>query len=291
MSRRRDLMMAARRSRFVGILDRVPGAVAAWSDLPLSAAMVGQPAMRLREDGGSTEADFWKRTNGDFLTGAGQTVAEWLTANEASNPYTASYYDQSGNGINLVQASGASQPLFDPTTGGVRSSSFNHADRQMFSSANVGIGTYSIFSVFSATETGLVYEHGVDATANGCYLRGHEGGTQMTSLVGRSSAYSTKIGSTAMAPSGVAVFRHSFDGTHAGNVIWKNGVNLNVTTWWQADNPGSSVLSAVLYVGRSVSFSSTGMRLSALLVYSPKLSADAEAAVEALLAEAYGVAL
>lgn len=87
--------------RFGGplLLDTFPGAAAAYSLRRLRLAYVG-PVVRVRRSSDNTEQDFnaAQLTDGTLLTFCG-----------AGNGFVRTWYDQSGNGRNLEQATSASQ--------------------------------------------------------------------------------------------------------------------------------------------------------------------------------------
>lgn len=94
---------------FVGLLDAVPGAVAAYSVTRKLRAGYSGPLVRLREDAGNTDRDFYANGSGFLDT----TVAEaWRVATGATNLFIPKVYDQSGNGFDAVQATAGNQPKY-----------------------------------------------------------------------------------------------------------------------------------------------------------------------------------
>jgi hypothetical protein len=90
-----------RRPSFRGLLDDYPGAAAAYSLRPLSAAWRTQPVVRVRRSNDDAEADF---TAAEVADG---TLAGWTGANDG---FVVTWYDQSGNTRNATQATPANQP-------------------------------------------------------------------------------------------------------------------------------------------------------------------------------------
>lgn len=86
-------------------LDTYTNAAVAYSFRKLRAAYAGS-AVRIREDGGNTEADIGFDANGDFDTAA---AASHIGAN---NGFIVTWYDQSGNGDDATQATAANQPAY-----------------------------------------------------------------------------------------------------------------------------------------------------------------------------------
>ena len=99
------------RRKTPGLLDdgRVPAAAAAYSLRHLTERYTG-PLVRLREDAGDTLSDFYL-IGGELRTAAGLSVAQWLTAEGASNAYVRVWYDQSGNGHDVSQTTDSLQPI------------------------------------------------------------------------------------------------------------------------------------------------------------------------------------
>ena len=104
---------------FSGIADDWTNLLAIWSLRVMRTDMVGEPIVRLREDNGDTEADFSIASadlnadgTGTLKNSSSQTVAAWLTANSASNPYIADWYDQFGS-LDASQNTTGDQPLYN----------------------------------------------------------------------------------------------------------------------------------------------------------------------------------
>ena len=81
------------------LLDEYSGASAAYSLRQLSASTTN--VVRVRESVGSTEQDF---TSSEITDG---TLTTFTGANDG---YIVTWYDQSGNGVNVTQATASSQP-------------------------------------------------------------------------------------------------------------------------------------------------------------------------------------
>ena len=83
------------------LLDEYPNAAAAYSLRELSTAFVGQPVVRVRRSSDNTEQDFTATeiTDGTLTTFTG-----------ANDGFVTTWYDQSGNGVDGVQATANIQP-------------------------------------------------------------------------------------------------------------------------------------------------------------------------------------
>jgi hypothetical protein len=76
-------------------------AAAAYSLRELSTAFVGQPVVRVRRSSDNTEQDF---------TAAEITDGTLTTFTGANDGFVTTWYDQSGNGVNVLQSSASLQP-------------------------------------------------------------------------------------------------------------------------------------------------------------------------------------
>jgi len=92
-----------RRGGFTGVLDLYPNAAMAYSLRKLRAAYSGS-AVRIRRSSDNAETDIGFLANGDFDSAAGVSFCG------AGNGFITTWYDQSGNGTNAVNAVAASQP-------------------------------------------------------------------------------------------------------------------------------------------------------------------------------------
>ena len=89
------------------LLDDYRGAAAAYSVRKLSQWHTGS-CMRIREDSGNTETDIGFDINGDLDTAAIKSFCD--AAGSGVNGYVVTWYDQSGNGQDVTQATAANQP-------------------------------------------------------------------------------------------------------------------------------------------------------------------------------------
>jgi hypothetical protein len=94
-------------SNFVAtmLLDVYPNAGAAYGFRKLRAAYGGS-AVRIRESGSNGEADIGFTAGGDFDTAAAATHIG------ANTGFIVTWYDQSGNGLDITQATAANQPTY-----------------------------------------------------------------------------------------------------------------------------------------------------------------------------------
>lgn len=121
-------LTAKHATTFNGILDEVGSAAVAYSLRLLTGNHYLLPVVRLREDNGDTERDFWVKEPdangvGELRNAIGQTVSEWLTATGASNAYVVTWYDQVGTN-NASQSTSGNQPLY--SSGNIDYNGTNH---------------------------------------------------------------------------------------------------------------------------------------------------------------------
>jgi hypothetical protein len=142
---------------FQGLLDLYPNAAAAYSLRKLRAAYSGA-AVRIRRSSDNDESDIGFLNN-EFDSAAAQTFCG------AGNGFITTWYDQSGNSLNVVQTTAASQPQI--VSSGVVIS-FNSKSSIEFDGTNdflnggdildAGSNSYCSFSVVkSDTTDGTIY--------------------------------------------------------------------------------------------------------------------------------------
>lgn len=89
---------------FTGVLDTYSSAAGAWSVRRLSSTYTGS-ILTVRRASDNTTQNIGYNTNGDLDT---STISSFCAGTEG---YVTTFYDQSGNGINLSQATNVRQPL------------------------------------------------------------------------------------------------------------------------------------------------------------------------------------
>lgn len=124
---------------YAGPGDVVAGAAAWWGLRAYTLASIGVNAVRLRESGGNTEADF------PTIAGGGLDLAAISSFKGANNLFVVRLYDQTGNGFDVAQGTAASQPGF--TLSGLGALPIMSFGGQLFSSgslAGFSAGTASL---------------------------------------------------------------------------------------------------------------------------------------------------
>lgn len=119
------------------LLDAYPTDVVwAYSFRKLRDAYAGS-AVRIREDGGDTEADIGFDVDGNFDTAA---AASHIGAN---NGFITIWYDQSGNGYNVTQPTAANQPSYSATAfSSLPTMEFLGSANQVLSSASFDLSSH-----------------------------------------------------------------------------------------------------------------------------------------------------
>ena len=97
----RPVLRSVLATRFSGILDRVPGAAAAYSLELFTRSFANAPVVRVRRDSDDAEQNF---------TAAEVSGGALVAFCGAGNGFVTTWYDQSGNTRNLQQAVSTSQP-------------------------------------------------------------------------------------------------------------------------------------------------------------------------------------
>ena len=87
---------------FQGLLDLYPNAAAAYSLRKLRAAYTGS-AVRIRRSSDNAETDIGFLANGDFDSAAAVAFCG------VGNGFITTWYDQSGNAVNMIQSTGTAQ--------------------------------------------------------------------------------------------------------------------------------------------------------------------------------------
>jgi hypothetical protein len=150
----------------------VSGAVF-WGGLrAYSALTVGTNAIRLRESGGNTEQDF------ATIAGGGLNLSAISAFKAANQVFVTKLYDQTGNGIDLVQATAANQPEFQlGIIGSLPSIAFVRANNTVLSISNAGTiiqpftvgavaertGSFGVYNTILAGQPGCEFDFRISA--------------------------------------------------------------------------------------------------------------------------------
>jgi len=135
---------------YTGPLDLVPGAVVAYSQRAMAAAYVGN-AIAVRKDGGSTV---------NFTTAVGNAVdaAAVIAHLDGEDGFIPTWYDQSGNVKNVIQATESKQPLWKASAANSKPAfTFSQAAEQFLATVgNVSFATnaFTFFVVSKGAAAG-----------------------------------------------------------------------------------------------------------------------------------------
>lgn len=141
-------------------LDVVTGATGGWATRKVSSSYAGS-CLRIRRSSDNSEQDIG-------FVGAELDTASLLTFVGANNGFIVTWYDQSGNGRNIVQPTATNQPQLVSsgsvitTLGGQPSIDFDGVDNFMFSGVLI-----SAFLTTSAGTVACIFRADVINTANG----------------------------------------------------------------------------------------------------------------------------
>ena len=248
-------------------LDYHPGAAAAYSLRSLSSSYTG-PVVTVRRSSDDAEADF---TASEVAGGA---LATWVGA--GNDGFVTTWYDQSGNGYNLTQATAASQPTFSAgAVNGLPAITFSAGDLIDTAAAVVNGATLrTIFAVCSG---------GTSATNRIANLGDASGSGTQYAITGE---LAVRVGN------GSRVFGASLSATHAlvtvaattgdvsGTELRVNGSAESVTS--------TSARTLNTQDGLSVG-ESLGGDVAELVIYDSDLSAPVRNDVEANLMSSYAL--
>lgn len=238
------------------------------------------------------------KPGGGFTPASISGLSLWLDASDATTlfqdsdgttPATANndpvgyWGDKSGNGKNATQATAGLKPrLKTALINGLNAVNLDGGDTLV--TPAIALTTFTVLTVFRATDGYILYEHSIDAGANDGSLLIVRSNT--TIIARRGANRSDKnIASLWGHDNTWRIATHTMDGTHAGHTLYLNGsIPGGLVDGANTANPGSGSASAVLYIGSRVGATAwvTG-DLAELLVVSPVLSTDDREMMEAYL--------
>jgi hypothetical protein len=200
------------------------------------------------------------------LTAAGPTAlgTTGLSVAMAVGPYNidnkwditvAQWNDQSGLSNHAVQGTASRQPQFTVAGyGGYSAIDYGTSvSNYGFTIPSIAIGTHSVIGAVAYPVASGVYAHVhiSDAAADGSYVYGT---INSSSRINRTAGSSGKNVAANWLRDGVRhVYGVSFDGTHAGHLIYKDGVQQATTDVVAAD-PGLAVVTGTYIVGSDQTF-------------------------------------
>lgn len=194
--------------------------------------------------------------------------------------------DRSANGNDATQATAANQPLYKASLiGGRPGLSFDGTD--FLATGDVSLGTFSMFIVFSATANGMPITHGdATGTGNGHWIYTDEG---CAIDLRRGGAFSGKNVSPDWGIDGASrVVTHTFDGTHAGNLLYIDGTAQTLVDCLSSVDPGTTPTAQALGIGaRPTGANPVTGSIAEVIVYDRVLTAAERQTVETYLGTKY----
>ncbi len=140
---------------FTGILDDYPSAAGAWSAARRLSSTYSGNIFTVRRGSDNTTQNIGYLSNGDLDTGSLSTFCS------GSNGFVTTLYDQSGNGVNLVQGNTTRQPKIYDSGTGVITKGPNNEPSMLFDGGDSLSGSYaastdtymSVFAVAAPADT------------------------------------------------------------------------------------------------------------------------------------------
>lgn len=190
------------------------------------------------------------------LPGIGAHItANWAAGTYATNniyqPLATQLGDLTGNGRNAVQATAAACAI-------ARAVGFNGKPCLDFGSgttfgyaiSNITLGPYTLFAIVRGDASSeYLAVHITDASTNGSYTYCQ---LANASSIARGSVVSQRrVNATWLADGTRRSVGISFDGTHAGHVIYRNGVAEVPVDGPATSDPGTGTVNGTLHIGRS----------------------------------------
>ena len=275
-------------------LDLVSGAAFAVGMTRLRDGYTGN-AFRLRRSSDNAEQDIGFLANGDLDTSA---ITTFLGG---SNGFLVTWYGQSGNSINVTQATAANQPQYSATAiNGRPGFIFDGVNDILISSGTYDIGknvtgmTHFFSHVYGGSNTGRLvsYSHGGSATDYRAFI-GAGGNSNLGFGIRRLDAdtavfpFSATNSYTASTPY-ISTLVSNYSG---GNVSsWRNGTQLMNGTSATSSGSTSNTDCLRVAVGGNVSSSNflTG-NLGEIIIYNSNLSTTNRELVENNLRNRFGL--
>jgi len=142
---------------FTGILDTFTGAAAAYSVRKLSSTYTGD-ALRVRRSSDDTEQDIGFNGSNELDTAA---ILAFVGTGGSDNGFVSKWYDQSGNGRDVIQADGAEQPKIVSagsviTEGGKPALDFDGSDDYLQNTTITSSTPTTYFLTAKANRTGVI---------------------------------------------------------------------------------------------------------------------------------------
>ena len=210
----------------------------------------------------------------------------------ADNTQVKTWQDQSGNGLDAVQANAAVQPVWRNAANGINGQPSLYFSGDIMATANLTAGVYTIFAVHKATFDGLIYERSASVNNNdGEYLYTHVNSTiavrrtppdSNAIVVRKEYVPYWGIGNT------TKITCHQFDGTIDGMILRVNGSEVSLSHSYTID-PTTTSATNPLYIGARAGVAAplTGF-IAEIIYYNSVLSVADVLKVESYLIDKWG---
>jgi len=171
----------------------------------------------------------------------------------ADNTQVKTWQDQSGNGLDAVQANAAVQPVWRNAANGINGQPSLYFSGDIMATANLTAGVYTIFAVHKATFDGLIYERSAS-------VNNYDGEVLYTSINSTIAVRRTPPNSNAIIVvrkqyvpqwgigNTTKITCHQFDGTIDGMILRVNGSEVSLSHSYTID-PTTTSATNPLYIG------------------------------------------
>jgi hypothetical protein len=210
-----------------------------------------------------------------------------------------SWTDSSASGANpLVQAVAPAQPVFKTAIlNGLPVVRFNGTAQGLVTAGNLSLSTFSVFVVFRATNSGIVYEHGVGGVTDGSFLYSGANDTVTVQRTAISSMDLVRVDHNAsqMAWGGSGhwhIALHGWGGQHPLHRLTVDGATqVLVNAGDNASASSGATVAQPLHVGARAAAAAVWLAgdVAEVIVYSPQLAVADERKVLAYLRAKYNL--
>lgn len=271
--------------RRLGILDQIAPsakatAVAAYSFRLLTVTYTG-PCVRIRRATDSVEKDFYASITGDLgdlYMGRGQSLKEWLNG---AVGYVRTWYDQTGRGKHVEQATTASQPtvvLSNTKGNGIYFNNQVMAGPNVFDTttvSNMHIVIASREIVRTAHE--LINLNGTNVTGTGGRFSVHAPWSDNVWYFDPGNATTDRAYSTAGITS---VNQKAILSGYKSSTDGKNGFRVNKGTRYLSTGTTAATVSGGIHLGFQSGYNIINHNIYATVIFSAKLSTTDELIIE-----------
>lgn len=197
---------------------------------------------------GSGTLEVWYQSDKTVYSDTSCTIPQ-----TADNSPVACWPDHSGKNNNATQSVSGSRPTLQNVGGDTLNSHpmlrWDGGNDFLGTSGTIGLGPFTVFVVFNATNVGFIYEHNVASFTNGgSYLLTSEGGTHSVARMPGPVESWRNLSATWGTDGNNRIVAQTFNGTNASHNMYINGA-LQTTVPGNAGDPGLGVITANLYIG------------------------------------------